>query len=252
MTQPRHRLDIALPALVAALWCVSFGASASNQNLQADRLQNARVALGGVERLATIKTARFIGERQTRNEWYRPGSPAREFSTAPLELLALMPDHYLWATTRPSPTKPNETVGFRGQTFIPVADKALWASDPSWLFDDFARLMLAVFLRTDTLVPLKLEGLKSDRLRFSNRGKAFAEIELDGSSLPMSLNYEEKTSDGKKTESARWVLEERRVIGGVSVPTRIVMFQAGTHRWTYRFSDIQINPKITSADFKDR
>jgi hypothetical protein len=120
----------------------------------------------------------------------------------------------------------------------------------AWLFDELARLMLALFLRTDTLVPLKLDAIDGGRLRFSARGRFFAEIELNASSLPARVNYEIALPDGKSAQAAHWVLEEPRVVDGISVPTRIVDFAAGRHRSTYRFKDIQINPRLTSADFR--
>ncbi|MEX2661281.1 MAG: hypothetical protein WD227_05095 [Vicinamibacterales bacterium] len=211
-------------------------------------LEQARHAVGSPASLAAVKSLMLKGEAQRRNQMSRPDnlSVAPAYVQVPFEIRVLLPDYYhaTWARGRGSPM----VLAFHGE-------KSLNGNRVDLERQNFVRLALALFLRLDTAIPLKLDErvLGAATLKVTGAGGFAAFLDLDPKShLPLRLRHTIVMKNGPDAGKAReltWVLEDRRMIQGLSVPHRIVMSHADVHDETHRFQSISINPPLTPSDF---
>lgn len=234
--------------LSVAVLCHQRGVLATQDRSAAALLEQARHAIGSPAGLAAVKSLILKGEAQRRNQLYRPGADPADaaYVQVPFEIRTLLPDYYLatWARGRGSPM----VLAFHG-------DKSLNGNRVDLERQNFVRLMLALFLRLDTAIPLKVDErvFGAATLKVTGAGGFAAFLELDPiSHLPLRLRYTITMKNGPDAGKAREMtleLEDRRLIGGLSLPHRIVMSHAGVHDGTHRFHSITINPPLGPSDF---
>jgi len=214
-------------------------------------LQRARAVIGGEAKLAAVKSLVMKGEIRTQNAWYR-GEPDVRYLDAPLEVRVMMPDHYSWAT-QVGPSRRQLVVGFRGNVLLtgaPVPDGT--ADGPYLEHTNLAKLMLALLLRTDTIVPLRLGsgGGAGSTLQFVGPRSFTVYVDLDPSTrLPVRLRHQVQMKTGGNQEVV-WSFEDRQVVDGLNLPRRILRSQNNTLRDTLTFETISVNAPLTAADFK--
>ncbi len=225
-------------------------------------LKAAREAMGGEAKLAAVKSLLLKGQVRTLNQLYgRDSGSAREYIANPIEIQILFPDKYVETTTYESSTK--NRVGFNGSEPVPGL-KPGQAPSPMWpVFlnsrqGEFARLALALLLRTDTSGRLILGNGAAVNLalEFSGLGDSPTYVDLDKAThLPSRLRYQlrEFLSDGTAmgTEST-WTMsvEDWRDVSNLKMPHRLSSFRAGKLYSEFLFKSIEINPPLTAADFK--
>jgi hypothetical protein len=121
--------------------------------------------------------------------------------------------------------------------------------------NDFVRLMLALFLKTDTAIPLRLADRSrvDHQLAFTGANGFAASVELDRfTSVPRTLRFPVTMLNGPAAGEVRewlWTLEDRRIVGGVLVPHRIVKTSGRTHEETWVIERIVVNPSLKPSDF---
>jgi hypothetical protein len=215
-----------------------------------DRLTRARAAMGGTAELAAVRTLSLkVHDRDRMGTWFPDkvaGRPPR-FDEGRSELRVLLPDHFLEATTYLTGTVHVNRWGFAGG-----ADQRASASSRAV----FGHLMLAMLLKTDTLFPFALKDMAGDVLRFVDPYGVDVFVELHPTShLPQRVRYDEvvRDRDGQPTGQTR----PRRVeLGGYAPVGRLHLahsrttYQGDTLLQERRVEAIEINPKLTPADFK--
>lgn len=228
-------------------------------------LEAARRALGGQEKLAAVKTLLLKGESRTLNQYFGQHPDAREqYTIKPLEIRALLPDHYLRIepNVRPDGSQSYRQFGFAGSASLTVSSaRSLTPEFNSSTYlqqFEFAEWMLLLFLRTDTALPLRLgEHVRQEAtLEFVGRDGFRALVELNRRTLRPErarVDIRKVDSKGEPTGASAgetiWHIGARQDVAGLSVPSRITATREGTLRSEHRYDSITINPPLSPADF---
>jgi hypothetical protein len=240
--------------LISIGWGSSHGVGARESMLDASR-----VAVGGIERLAAVRSVSLSGEAQDANEWAGDGDPAaarvpRVAKT--FEIQALWPDCYLRTDTTTLPrgqVLPPFRRGFNGATNIGsviVANQARL---------DMTRLMLLLLLKEDSVFSLTDSAVvgSANAVLFSGPHYLSLKLSVDPdthspSALTYTLNH--AGPDGlplgfsMRQETA--TIESRMNVDGLSIPSHVITrVVGGAITSEYWFKTIQINPPLSRADF---
>jgi hypothetical protein len=221
-------------------------------------LASARAAIGGEAKLASVKTVKLSGDGEALNEAFgRHPDATQQYTKKRIDVQALWPDHYVRTRITVFPdgrTGPPFRSGIAGT----VSVGGTMAANIERL--DFARWMLLFLLRTDTVVPLTLRPNLNQHgeLQFNGPHNLECSIALDAvTRAPVSLRMPVKRpqSDGfPSSETIREIVisvVSRRSIDGIKVPEHLVIKDAAQKILEqYRFGTIEINPPLTSADFR--
>lgn len=241
----RHQA-ISAALAVGALWTGERATGHATQD-SATLLRAAREAIGG-QALVSVRTLELTGEALRRNQEYRAGDPTIEpYVPVPFHISILFPDYYRGVWTM-MPSGKELVVAFRG-------DQALAGVRVVSERNDFVRLMLALLLKTDTAIPLRLDDRSpiSHRLAFTGADGFAASVELDRlTRVPRALRFAVRMLNGPASGEVRewlWTLEDRRTVGGVSVPHRIIKTSGRTHEETWAIKRIVVNPSLKPSDF---
>ena len=233
------------------------GAQSSGATAAARRLAAAREAIGGGGRLQAITSLVIRGQARHRNQHYkkRPGA-TREWIDRTLEVRASWPDHFLMIGTLDlAGRRVEHREGFAGQSSLAAKVQAA-----SYYQIEFARRMLLLLLRTDTVFPLTAVSTagRSGALEFTGAHEFHAHLEIDPQTrFPTRLRSRHRRFDGQgrlATGMMPWsvVTVERRVaVGGLTVPDRLrYSDDEGQTLAIETYSSLQFNSPLTSADFR--
>ena len=257
--QGRARTLVAVSGLIICAASAPEGAEQSAAASAAALLSAARVSLGGEAALAGVKTLAISGRQRDRNELYGQAADAREqFTSGDLEIRAMLPDHYVRTETTMASGRrfPSERQGFIGKASVDGRS----AGSATFQRAEFARLLLLLLLKTDTAVPMTIQGASSqDSLEFADGQGTHYRVDLDGTThRPTRLRYTVRRidSDGLPTGDAVGELAKtvvgRRDVGGVIIPDHITTTVAGELRQEEWYQSVQFNVPMTAQSFAKR
>jgi hypothetical protein len=203
----------------------------------------------------------------------------------PVDVQIVLPDHYLEMKERHYGDKRVIALrtGFRGSVRIRELDRTRTSSGitgpdpatgpPTSEQRDFARLMLALALRNDTVLPLSVQ-LAGAGVGFELRGSAGLHVFVDidaKTRLPTRIRYREErrfpakapallnrptvvvpSMPAPRQAEVSLILEDRRTVSGLNLPFRIRDVADGVTFRITQFDEIIVNPHLRPADFRKR
>ena len=263
-------MRIRIMSLTCALSLIAAAAIASGSFMQAGKtnapaagalLKAARDAMGGEAKLASVKSLVLKGQVRTLNQMYGQDSgAAKEYNVNPIEIQILFPDKYVETTTYESGTR--NRVGFNGADPVPgrpgKAQSSMWPQLLNSRRGEFARLVLALLLQTDTGNRLTLgnNAGADSTLEFRGLGNFSIYVDLDKAThLPTRLRYQlqEFMADGTSTGAvSSWIMniEDWQEVNGLKMPHHLSNLRAGKLYSEFLFNSIELNPPLTATDFK--
>jgi len=234
----------------------------------AEQITMAKKALGGEKNIDNVKSLIIKG-----TEKYVQSNVEYE-----MELRILLPDNYIFISTNRSTgvivfkgvsngelrntgfTKTGERIGVPSTTSLNELNR-------------FACLLMGALMKDDPVAPLFLSSSANTSNKFSvaKETGVLGEIEFDTKEkYPLHISFKdvaaktktETTADpntrmGSYTRSAEieavdavMRFEDRFAVDGIMFPRTIVYEQRGNAYMEYKFENVQINPKLTLADFE--
>jgi len=192
-----------------------------------------------------------------------------------IELRILLPDSFLLISKRIDINSITYQGVSKGELRNASFDSAMRnVTVPRFNSDDelkrFACLLLGALLKSDPVAPLTLSSVAntSDKFIFENARGVLGEIEFDpGEKYPMLIKFKDvlqlppqmtqisatqrifnpvPTGPGETT----MLFKDRSAVNGVMFPKVIVWESGNSSIRELRFDKIQINPKLTLADFE--
>lgn len=237
----RRNFGAIVSILAAAAMTTTFAAQTPPREA-VERLSRARAAIGSSKDVVAIRSVRLRTQERdrmgTRPE-YRTATTEARFSESRSEIRVLLPDHFQVATELLTPVAMSMTPwGFAGTG--PASDIAR---------STFGYLLLALLLKTDTVVPFTLQGLEGDTLVFSGpEGPVFVDLDRE-TQLPRGVRYESIVDGTGERRSTRIELGEFATIERVRIPRSWKVYRGDLLLQDRRFETIEINPALTPADF---
>ena len=225
------------------------GVQAAPDRTAAERLQQAKTALGGAAELARVRGVTLdVNDRDLLGS-LRGNANAARFAESQSRIQLLFPDHFLVATGAAGPV-PASRWGFAGKTEI--GGGAL-----RWRYrETFGYLALALLLRTDTTFPFTFKGLTKDALHWTDPNGIDVFVDLDSATgLPRAVRYDEidRATDGSPTggvHPTRVELADYAPAGALRLPRTLRILRGTTLVQERRVVGIELNPKLQPADFK--
>lgn len=215
------------------------------------RLNLARQVMGGADKLQAIKTAILKGQQRFPNGWFgRGGAETPQFIVEQLEIRVLLPDHYL-------KTSVNTRVGLTRTMGLAGGEPISKIHGPvEWQREHLGRLMLWVFLRTDSIYPITFRRAGGDVLHFAEPDGEGVAVTLDAATrLPRHIEFvlRVQATAGPAAGMRRKAtieLSDYRDVAGLRLPHKLTEYEDGRfHRETI-FESIVVNPPLTPAQFK--
>ncbi len=127
--------------------------------------------------------------------------------------------------------------------------------------DRMAKFVLVALLRTDTIVPLTVQGAVADSasaatLEFRGRRNMQLSLDVDKTThWPIRVRYSVKQRDGMAGPRTGPVVElteevaERKPIDGIQLPSRLVIRRDGKLQSEYAFDTVRVNAAGALPDF---
>jgi hypothetical protein len=254
--------------LAAAAWLLAAtvlgaqaGAPQDKGSAQAAALlQRARQAITGGHAIRSLVL------RGTVREGFNGVTGEPGALSGPLEYRILLPDCFLRIARWDISTEERRS-GFRGDFVIWTASSQSPAVRPYQT--NFAKLVVGLLARTDSVAPLKATGIEGSTIHFKDPGGSDLSLDLDPQShLPTRARYMtlagfptpgvHRNAAGMpivtplKYERAEesLVLDDRRAEHGVNLPHRIRRMAKGVTFEDVCLTEIVINPALGRDDFK--
>jgi hypothetical protein len=237
-----------LAAVLLASFALNPSAAATDQakSISAAALFSAaRNAVGDEQRLIAVRTAVLEGTRRVANQWAPEGS---DFRTYPSEFRIMFPDCFLERTVIGTQLLPADRGFLRGTPLV--------RDDNDTARRNFATLALSVLMRPDTaILPLRLQPtvIEGRTLTFLGSGGFKLTMDVDPAThLPVRLSSVVAIDNPPGSETVVWLLEDRRLTDGLSLPFRIVRMQANRVRDVLLTNTVRLNSALSEADFAAR
>ena len=260
----RVLLYIVIMAVCVALLSAQSGKITAKDQKSADAITAAITALGGEKNINNIKSLILTGTTK-----YFSHSGVDE-----TEIRILLPDNYLRIEKRigrgstiyyKASNGESQRRGFDG------TGNALHGSEANEV-NRFASLLMGLLLKGDPVAPVTISAASglSDRFSIAAETEAIEEMEFDpAGKYPLLVSFKDAvTNIGgpviTKTEKGRIIslstehkivdsvmrFTDRVVVDGVMFPGTIVFESGGKTVWELKIEKIQINPKLSLADFE--
>lgn len=223
-------------------------------------LKQAREALGGEARLAAVRSLALQG--RTRN---LVGSTGKLSDPRAVDIRIALPDSYLrvqnydWYETRSGFAR-NELLNSAKAL---KADSSFGASyGPEQMGIEratFVRLMLGLLAHTTTVIPLTARQISAATVELA--GPDFsAFLDFDNTThMPARLRYTgsvhfpqpgSTVPPAPQQAEVVWTFDDRREVGGLKLPYRIVRTSRDVTFEEMRFETIRVNPAFAPDDFR--
>jgi hypothetical protein len=232
-------------------------------------LRAARGALGGDERIATVKRLVLRGSLRTLD-----GGSGRQQDARPFEIRVIRPDHYLRLASNPMIRMrygfTEDHVIFEWKPLSPQTRMSMQVPEDALQRQhaDCARLMLGLLAETQTAIRLEADpGSTATSVQLTGPENFAATLDLDPvSHVPLRVRYQSERSfpqaQPAQSGAMRGVVppperteivlafDERQTTDGVSVAHHITESARGFVFQEIRFDSVLVNPALTAKDFE--
>jgi hypothetical protein len=225
------------------------------------QLARVRMALGGAAELASIRAVRISGTAAAR--LIGPRSLGNKLGRTVVELeeiRILFPDYYLTLRqdTAGSSASAPHTIQFTSPRRWGFARNTLIGrGNVQQAREKFGYFVLGLLLRTDSSFPFAIRAATGTALQFANPNGVEVFVDIDpATQLPRQIRFNEdlRLPNGElagERAPRRIELADYKQVGRVRLPHLSIEFTGDRpNPLTRRISKIDLNPKLTPADFK--